>query len=138
MFSSLLTLLIYTLLRVTLSFLAPITAQAFVPSDSMDIKGWRNSGKRAIHLGRCHREIEHVHSLSATVAPKLRWKLLWMKIKKEKKRLFQSASFQVPYDQHTYSQNFDQGTALDEPDNLSRSFSVRFADPSIVFVTRKG
>jgi len=60
-----------------------------------------------------------------------------MKIKKEKNRLFRSASFQVPYDQHTYSQNFDQGTAIDEPDNLSRSFSVRFADPSIVFVTRK-
>ncbi|XP_022638748.1 uncharacterized protein LOC111242007 [Vigna radiata var. radiata] len=134
MFSSLLTLLIYTPLRVTLSFLAPTTAQTSVPSDSMDIKGWRNSGKREIHLGSCHHEIEHVHSL----APKLRWKLLWMKIKKEKKRLFQSASFQVPYDQHTYSQNFDQGTALYEPDNLSRSFSVRFADPSIVLVTRKG
>ncbi|QCD85290.1 hypothetical protein DEO72_LG2g5650 [Vigna unguiculata] len=133
MFSSLLTLLIYTLWRVTLSFLAPIITQTFAPSDSMDIKGCRNSGKRAIHLGRCHHEIEHVHSLP----PKLRWKLLWMKIKKEKKRLFRSASFQVPYDQHTYSQNFDQGTAIDEPDNLSRSFSVRFADPSIVFVTRK-
>lgn len=65
-----------------------------------------------------------------------------MKLKKEKKKkkkLFESASpFQVPYDQYTYSQNFDQGTALDEPDNLSRSFSVRFADPSIVLVKRKG
>ncbi|KAK7369954.1 hypothetical protein VNO80_12002 [Phaseolus coccineus] len=104
----------------------------------MDIKAWRNSGKRTVHLGRCHHEIEHVHSLSAIVTTKLRWKLLWMKIKKEKKRLFESASFQVPYDQQTYSQNFDQGTALDEPDNLSRSFSVRFADPSVVLVTRKG
>jgi len=123
---------------VTLSFLGPIKAQTFVPSDSMDIKAWRNSSKRTtIHLGKCH-EIEHAHSLSAIVTTKLRWKLLWMKIKREKKRLFESASFQVPYDQHTYSQNFDQGTALDEPDNLSRSFSVRFADPSIVLVTRKG
>ncbi|RZB95148.1 hypothetical protein D0Y65_019547 [Glycine soja] len=45
-----------------------------------------------------------------------------MKLKKEKKKkkLFESASpFQVPYDQYTYSQNFDQGTALDEPDDLS-------------------
>ena len=128
--SSLLTLLIYTLLACDFELPGPIRAQTFVPSDSMDIKAWRNSGKRTVHLGRCHHEI---------VATKLRWKLLWMKIKREKKRLFESAaSFQVPYDQQTYSQNFDQGTALDEPDNLSRSFSVRFADPSIVLVTRKG
>ncbi|CAJ1936944.1 unnamed protein product [Sphenostylis stenocarpa] len=112
-------------------------ARIFVPRDSMDIKGWRNSGKRTIHLGKCHNGIEHLQSLSSIGTTKLRWKLLWMKIKKEKKKLFESAPFQVPYDEHTYSQNFDQGTALDEPDNLSRSFSVRFADPSIVLVTRK-
>ena len=61
-----------------------------------------------------------------------------MKLKKEKKKLFESATpFQVPYDPYTYSQNFDQGTALDEPDNLSRSFSVRFADPSRVLVKKE-
>ncbi|TKY60900.1 hypothetical protein E2542_SST18003 [Spatholobus suberectus] len=104
----------------------------------MDIKSWRNSG-RTIQLGKCPSAIEHVNSPSANGATKLRWKLLWMKLKKEKKKLFESASpFQVPYDQYTYSQNFDQGTALDEPDNLSRSFSVRFADPSRVLVKRKG
>ncbi|KAG5041680.1 hypothetical protein JHK85_014156 [Glycine max] len=99
----------------------------------MDIKGWCNSGRRTIQLGKSYNEIEHINSLSATgTSNKLRWKLLWMKLKKEKKKIFESASsFQVPYDQYTYSQNFDQGTALDEPDNLSRSFSVRFADPSI-------
>ncbi|KAK7358318.1 hypothetical protein VNO77_00245 [Canavalia gladiata] len=105
----------------------------------MDIKTWRSSGRRTIQLGRCHNEIEHVNSISATRSTKLRWKLLWMKLKKEKKKLFQSAShLHVPYDQYTYSQNFDQGTALDEPENLSRSFSVRFADPSGILVKRKG
>ncbi|KAL2342515.1 hypothetical protein Fmac_003800 [Flemingia macrophylla] len=104
----------------------------------MDIKNWRNSSK-TIQLGKCHNDIEHVNSASAIGPSKLRWRLLWMKLKKEKNKLFESASpFQVPYDQYTYSQNFDQGTALDEPDNLSRSFSVRFADPSILLVTRKG
>ncbi|KAI4376624.1 hypothetical protein MLD38_014366 [Melastoma candidum] len=35
------------------------------------------------------------------------------------------------YDSYTYSQNFDQGVARDEPENISRSFSVRFADPAL-------
>ena len=58
--------------------------------------------------------------------------MLWMKLKKEKKTLFESASspLQVPYDPYNYSQSFDQGTAKDEPENFSGSFSVRFADPS--------
>lgn len=45
-------------------------------------------------------------------------------------------SVQIPYDVYTYSQNFDQGFARDEPDNLSRSFSVRFADPSRIFLRK--
>ncbi|XP_061343827.1 uncharacterized protein LOC133289840 [Gastrolobium bilobum] len=104
----------------------------------MDIKSCCNSGNRTrtIQLG-CN-EIEHVNCLSATGSPKLRWKMLWMKLKKEKKKLFVCASpLQVPYDPYTYSQNFDQGTALEEPENLSRSFSVRFADPSRVLVKKE-
>ncbi|KAL3002138.1 hypothetical protein AAZX31_08G038500, partial [Glycine max] len=93
-----------------------------------------NSGRRTIKLGKNYNEIEHVNSLAANIGTnKLRWKLLWMKLKKEKKKkkkLFESASpFQVPYDQYTYSQNFDQGTALDEPDDLSRAISQRFVSP---------
>lgn len=35
------------------------------------------------------------------------------------------------YDPHTYAQNFDQGLMWDdEPDSLSRSFSMRFAAPT--------
>ena len=37
------------------------------------------------------------------------------------------------YDPTTYSKNFDQGMGWEEPDNLSRSFSARFADPSRIF-----
>ncbi|RDX70941.1 FRIGIDA-like protein 4a, partial [Mucuna pruriens] len=134
-FLSLLTLLIYTLWRVSLSFLE---LKPLFYSAAMDIKSWRDSGRRTIQLGKCHNEIVHVNSVSAIGTTKLRWKLLWMKLKKEKKKLFESASpLQVPYDQYTYSQNFDQGISLDEPDNLSRSFSVRFADPSGVLVKKK-
>ena len=32
----------------------------------------------------------------------------------------------APYDAYSYAQNFDDGEAWVEPNNLSRSFSVRF------------
>ena len=37
------------------------------------------------------------------------------------------------YDSDSYAQNFDDGEAWVEPENLSRSFSARFAVPSRVF-----
>ncbi|TXG69093.1 hypothetical protein EZV62_004028 [Acer yangbiense] len=68
------------------------------------------------------------------------WRLLWRKIKREKKRIFNCSSstssttrVHVPYDPYTYSQNFDQGFIWADPDNVSRSFSARFAVPSRVF-----
>ncbi|GMN37246.1 hypothetical protein TIFTF001_006661 [Ficus carica] len=64
------------------------------------------------------------------------WKMLWTKIKKEKRRFFDCTSsddpVHVPYDPYTYSQNFDPGSAAD-PENLSRSFSARFAVPLRIF-----
>ncbi|XP_027357397.1 uncharacterized protein LOC113866798 [Abrus precatorius] len=98
----------------------------------MDIKNCCQSCKKNIIQSRCCDEIERGNSISANRSSKMRWRVLWMKFKKEKKKLFEySASpLQVPYDPYTYSQNFDQGTSKFEPDNLSRSFSVRFADPS--------
>ncbi|KAL5576416.1 hypothetical protein UlMin_018115 [Ulmus minor] len=60
-----------------------------------------------------------------------KWKLLWIKIKKEKRKIFDcSTPVHAPYDPYTYSQNFDQGSMWADPDNLSRSFSARFAVPS--------
>ncbi|CAJ1951811.1 unnamed protein product [Sphenostylis stenocarpa] len=98
-------------------------------SKAMDMRNYCHSCKRDIVQSErcCCNEIEHANIISS----KMRWKVLWMKLKKEKKKLFESASLlQVPYNPYTYSLNFDQGTAKDELHNLSRSFSVQFADPS--------
>ncbi|XVF34809.1 hypothetical protein REPUB_Repub18cG0090600 [Reevesia pubescens] len=106
----------------------------------MNIRNWCNSGCKTVCLGRGYHEIGAVNSSTSTTGSnKVKWKVLWMKFKKEKRRIFESDHHQVqqvPYDPYTYSQNFDQGFARDEPDNLSRSFSVRFADPSRVFLRK--
>lgn len=49
----------------------------------------------------------------------------------EKRRMLRSSNpTHAPcYDPYTYAQNFDEGFASAEPDNLSRSFSARFAGP---------
>ncbi|XP_047331840.1 glucan endo-1,3-beta-glucosidase, basic isoform-like [Impatiens glandulifera] len=78
------------------------------------------------------------------------WKIMWRKLMREKRRMFDHhgsrksncrRKFKVPYDEFTYKQNFDQGLAgciynnIDqdqdlERDIMSRSFSIRYADPS--------
>ncbi|KAH1237925.1 hypothetical protein GmHk_08G022715 [Glycine max] len=61
------------------------------------------------------------------------WKALWRKIKRERRRFFRpSPVFHVQYDPTSYLQNFDDGYSTD-PDNVSRSFSARFAAPSKIF-----
>uniref|UniRef100_A0A0D9UXK5 Uncharacterized protein n=1 Tax=Leersia perrieri TaxID=77586 RepID=A0A0D9UXK5_9ORYZ len=68
---------------------------------------------------------------------------LWRRILRENKRRIllcatgcvpssSSAAARVPYDAYSYAQNFDDGAAWVEPENLSRSFSARFAVPSRV------
>ncbi|KAH0467170.1 hypothetical protein IEQ34_004408 [Dendrobium chrysotoxum] len=59
---------------------------------------------------------------------KLRWRALWRKIMREKKKFFKPVH--VAYDPFSYAQNFDEGSAWVELENLSRSFSARFAVPS--------
>jgi hypothetical protein len=59
-----------------------------------------------------------------------KWQTFWKKIKRDKKKRFPSTSQVTSYDPKTYSNNFDHGTSWMEPDNLSRSFSARFAVPS--------
>ncbi|PWA56753.1 hypothetical protein CTI12_AA415720 [Artemisia annua] len=67
------------------------------------------------------------------------WRILWRKIKKDKKTKKKknvcrvSNATQFSYDPSEYAQNFDQGLMLDDCDDLSRSFSARFAVPSMVF-----
>ncbi|XP_068651528.1 uncharacterized protein [Aristolochia californica] len=103
---------------------------------AVDLGYWshsaRRSGSSRRNYNACDEEFESLnYSLVRSNAP--RWHVLWRKIMKEKRRIFHSSSqFQVPYDSYTYSQNFDQGSDYVEPDNLSRSFSARFADPSRV------
>ncbi|GAB4842170.1 hypothetical protein Ancab_012128 [Ancistrocladus abbreviatus] len=66
------------------------------------------------------------------------WKSICRKLRKEKKRVFGCPSVTAPatqasYNPYTYSQNFDQDSTWAEPENLSRSFSARFAASSMVF-----
>ncbi|GAB2219770.1 hypothetical protein Droror1_Dr00007407 [Drosera rotundifolia] len=59
------------------------------------------------------------------------WKrMIWKRLKLDKKKGFGSTADAPCYNANTYSQNFDHGFVWDEPDCLSRSFSMRFACPS--------
>ncbi|KAL6974383.1 hypothetical protein U1Q18_028565 [Sarracenia purpurea var. burkii] len=107
----------------------------------MDMKNWCSSGStRSLRLGRRCPVLEAVNSPAAATRTRRRpvWKQLWRKLLKEKRKMTtttesSSVRVRVPYDEHTYAQNFDEGLVWDEPDILSRSFSVRFADPSRIF-----
>ncbi|KAL8208721.1 hypothetical protein R6Q57_008133 [Mikania cordata] len=95
----------------------------------MDIKKWLNKTiKPDIGYNQPRSDNEPTDSFRST------WKTLWKKLKREKKKMMvRSTSMHVhhvPYDEHTYMQNFDQGMQWNdlEPDILSRSFSVRFTD----------
>ncbi|KAK4344245.1 hypothetical protein RND71_037339 [Anisodus tanguticus] len=109
----------------------------------MDVKNWYRSfstRSRSVRLGRNdHDDIEEVkESISKSGGSKRSiWKILWQKLSKEKKEkkkelrfvFSRSVHVQVPrYDEYTYSQNFDNGFNLAEPDHLFKSFSVRYAD----------
>ncbi|KAG5564679.1 hypothetical protein RHGRI_000760 [Rhododendron griersonianum] len=92
-------------------------------------KGCSSSGTRTIRVGRagwdnCRVQVADV---SATTGESWRpwWKLLWRKLFKEKRQ-------GVPKpDEYTNPQNFDEGSY--EIDSLEKSFSVRCADPTIIF-----
>ncbi|KAK9682542.1 hypothetical protein RND81_10G081200 [Saponaria officinalis] len=96
-------------------------------------------GKTSCHRGHEYRKIE-----------RSRWKMLWMKIKKEKQRFLSSnnniinynsnnnqSSIVVAYDAEAYARNFDEGFECKEPEYLTRSFSARFADPSRIVCKKR-
>ncbi|KAK6912091.1 hypothetical protein RJ641_024184 [Dillenia turbinata] len=99
----------------------------------MCIISWCNSGHGDIRrsqrcvVGGCNRLLT-----AGSRSKRHAWRVLWRKVKKERKRLFECSArvVHVPYDPYTYSQNFDQGSLWTDPDFLSRSFSARFAAPS--------
>ncbi|CAL9767416.1 unnamed protein product [Musa acuminata subsp. burmannicoides] len=60
---------------------------------------------------------------------------LWRRMMAERSKASGStaaARTRVPYDSHTYAQNFDEGSTWAEPESSSRSFSARFAVPSTI------
>ncbi|KAK9281323.1 hypothetical protein L1049_004222 [Liquidambar formosana] len=105
----------------------------------MDIQICRNSANGNAGCSRRYMKNDHDRfeylSLWVLRSKTVRWRVLWRKIMKEKKKFFGSHSnlVHVPYDPYTYSQNFDQGSTWADPDDLSRSFSARFAVPSRIF-----
>ncbi|KAG7021839.1 hypothetical protein SDJN02_15567, partial [Cucurbita argyrosperma subsp. argyrosperma] len=78
----------------------------------------KKSSKQTIRLGRWRSGYQ----------PNL-WKLLWRKLRRQKrnKTTTYSSGNLIPYDPFSYSHNFDQGNAAEDPDILCRSFSARFA-----------
>ena len=110
----------------------------------MRIKEWysSSSGNQTIRLGQSYDKKQSRYDIKTQQG----WLAFWRKIKEKKNNkkknikdniisLSKSTSvgFQASYDPNTYPKNFDQGMGWAEPDNLSRSFSARFADPSRIF-----
>ncbi|GAB4852571.1 hypothetical protein Ancab_016784 [Ancistrocladus abbreviatus] len=99
-----------------------------------------SSGRETIQLGRAYDDLSTVKLTDGSKSSKRGWKVMWRRIlTKGKRKIFDSpVQVQVPYyyDAYSYAQNFDQGLMWDEPDCLSRSFSMRFADPSRVFLEK--
>ncbi|KAJ1396381.1 hypothetical protein SESBI_32600 [Sesbania bispinosa] len=93
----------------------------------MDVKKhWFSS--RSVRFGRSYTKPHNWSNLGSSYdGTKTVWQMLWRKLRRDKKKVFTVESV---YDTETYSMNFDQGTGWMEPDNLPRSFSARFADPS--------
>ncbi|KAK7260739.1 hypothetical protein RIF29_27026 [Crotalaria pallida] len=101
----------------------------------MDIKKhWFSSRSSTIQSIRLGRSYTKPHYLSSYDGPKPVWQMLWRKMKSDKKRKMLRSSSR--YDAESYSMNFDQGTGWMEPDNIPRSFSSRYADPSRILPPR--
>ncbi|KAK2399175.1 hypothetical protein QL285_049029 [Trifolium repens] len=100
----------------------------------MDFKKQRfsssNSTTQTIRLGRSYTK-PHYQSNNIDGTKPVWQQKLWKKIKRDKKKIFGSTpTMEGIYDEESYSMNFDQGSGWMEPDNLPRSFSSRYADPS--------
>nr|XP_027190284.1 uncharacterized protein LOC101510277 [Cicer arietinum] len=109
----------------------------------MDMKkNWFGSRSEA-RLGRSYTKPHYdTNSSSNYNGKKTVWQKIWRKMKRNKKKVFNSSSPTSStvddgvYDEETYSMNFDQGTGWMEPDNLPRSFSARYADPSRILPSK--
>lgn len=90
--------------------------------------GSHHSTTQTISLGRSYSTKPHDRRHWSHDGTKLpMFEMLWRKLRKHKKN---TTTMEGVYDPETYSKNFDQGVGSMEPENLCRSFSARFADPS--------
>ncbi|KAL8189320.1 hypothetical protein R6Q57_028886 [Mikania cordata] len=66
------------------------------------------------------------------------WRILLRKVKKARKKMHRfSDSTRFGYEACEYAQNFDHGLMSHDLDDLSRSFSARFAVPNPAILHRK-
>ena len=95
--------------------------------------GTRNSSNWPSIVRNSYSHIVCGNALVTTLKKPSLIRTLWRKIKREKRRFLSSSPVvHCQYDPSSYSQNFDDGFSTD-PDNVSRSFSARFAMPSKIF-----
>ncbi|KZV28010.1 hypothetical protein F511_35238 [Dorcoceras hygrometricum] len=88
----------------------------------MPLNNLKTTRSNSIRLGRNNRPREH--------DPHPKWLTIWRRITKLKNPRSDSFTGQTTYDQQSYMQNFDEGFGSTEPENLYRSFSARYADPT--------
>ncbi|KAL0330764.1 UNVERIFIED_CONTAM: hypothetical protein Sangu_1621900 [Sesamum angustifolium] len=92
----------------------------------MSFTNWKSSRSKSVRLGQAYVQSEYETNH--------KWLMFWRIIKRAKKKSSESAlAMQKTYDPHSYLQNFDEGSGTVEPDNLYRSFSARYANPSILY-----
>ncbi|KAF7124913.1 hypothetical protein RHSIM_Rhsim12G0198400 [Rhododendron simsii] len=107
----------------------------------MDAGSWCNSGhsthtgySRTFFLGNYSTRFVPFDLPVSSGSKAPIWRLLWRKIKKGKKKLFNiyssSTNHNFTYSPCTYAQNFDEGSMWENLDDLSRSFSARILSSS--------
>ncbi|KAI3803405.1 hypothetical protein L1987_31556 [Smallanthus sonchifolius] len=101
---------------------------------------WYNSGS----LSRCwsRRATGYDELVTVTVSTskaRVIWRILLRKIKNAKKKMHRfSDPTRFGYEACEYAQNFDHGLLSYDSDDLSRSFSARFAVPNSAIFQRNG
>lgn len=121
---------------ITMAYSPKLQKQPSCSCPVLDVVSWCNSRRRTGQFTRRfdddgdYYDEEEYGIRDQSVTSLMRWREIWRRIVKEKRRIFDSgAPLHEPYDEFTYAQNFDEGSAWVEPENLSRSFSARFAVP---------
>ncbi|CAN6455884.1 unnamed protein product [Victoria cruziana] len=103
---------------------------------------WWQSGRRSVRYGQrslrlCGTADAYCDCWTASSSKMKGWRILWRRIRRGRWKMCRfSESVCVAYDPYAYAQNFDHGLAAFEPDNLSRSFSARFAGQSRDYLVR--